>query len=309
MIVTLGIFLISIFLLFFISNYLVSALIHFSRKAKLSTFFVGVIILSIGTTIPEFVDSVISSLQGVGELGFGTLLGSSVTNVCLVLGVAAIISPIRRLTRNETKEGFFVLLATLVFLGLTFVGSGLDMVDGLILISLFFVLQYIFRKKEVTHKGELVFNEIQVDLVLIPVLLLGVFTSGFVAVGSTVALTQELGISLTFFGLTVMSLSTSLPELASSIVSSFKKNSKMAVGNVLGSNLNNLLLIGGIMALINPVHVQIDDVFIFTAVFITVVSVLFILMTFFDRDVDKRDGLILLAFYLIFIFWLSLMSG
>ncbi|MBR9677983.1 MAG: sodium:calcium antiporter [Nanoarchaeota archaeon] len=308
MIVITGIFLMSSFLLFVISDNLVSALAHFSRKAKLSAFFVGVIVLSLGTSIPELINSAVSSFEGVGELGFGTIMGSSITNIFFVLAISAIVSPITRLTRNETKEGVLVLLGTVLFLVLTIYGGGLSRLDGVFLIAAFFFFHYIFRRREVLHRGELVFKEVEIDLVLIPLLLLGVFTAGIVVVNSTILLTEEIGMSLTIFGLTALSLSTSLPELASSITASFKKNSKMAVGTILGSNLTNLLLIGGVMALINPVNIAMDSVFAFSAVFVLFASALFILMTFSDRNINKKDGLILLLFYVIYIFGLNFIA-
>lgn len=308
MITIIGVFLMSTFLLFFISDYLVSALMHFSRKAKLSAFFVGAIILSLGTSIPELIDAGVSSFQGFGELGFGTLIGSSVTNICLVLGISSLVYPIKRLTSNETKEGIFVLLGTILFLALAIIDSQLTRLDGAVLIGAFFFFHYIFRKREVTHRGELIFTEVEIDLVLIPLMLVGVFTAGVVVVNSTVELTQQLGISLTFFGLTALSFSTSLPEIASTLIASFKKSSKMGVGTVLGSNLTNLLLIGGVMALINPVNVVVDSTLVFSGVAVIVASALFILMTFFDRDVDEKDGLILILFYVIYVLVLSFLS-
>ncbi len=295
------------FVLFsFLSEHLVSSLTHFSKKLNISMFIIGSVILSLGTSAPELIGAIFSSIIGVGELALGGLIGSNITNICLVLGVTAIIHPISPFYSTELDDSLFLTFINLLFL-LFILDSFISRYEGAALILLY-VLYHLYSYKDVNAEKEIYISSINADLLLTPVSVVGLVICGFLAISSSIRISEQLNISFVGFGLTVLALGSSLPELFSSAVSALKKKSKLAVGNVMGSNIANFLLVLGVLALINPLSVKITSIIVLS-LFLLFIAVL--LLTFFiwnDKSLTKGEGIALLITYLMYLLIISLMT-
>ncbi len=293
-------------LLFLLSNYLIDGLVKFSKNLKLSLFFLSSLILAIGTSVPELISGVVSTLVGAGELGVGAIVGSCITNICLILSVTALLSPVKRIKKIELRDNLAVIASSLIFYILIF-DSVLSRIDGVILIASYAAYLYILHRKEFVYEDDFNPKPYENIYVIIPASIFGILVIGWVMINVSVHIATITGLSLGFFGLTIIALSTSLPELTTSMTATFIHKSKIAVANVVGSNIVNLLLIGGIVALVNPVIINSNQILVFSIIFMNFASILLLLLTK-DRDITRTDGMIFLSLYIIYLVVLAAMS-
>ena len=253
------------------ADWLVEGASSIAKKFKVSDLIIGLTIVSLGTSMPELLVNVIASLKGSSEIGIGNVLGSNIANILLVLGVSAAIYPIP-VTRNTMFiEIPFSLTATLLVGFLANVAifypqaqsMGANLIisrgDGYILLFFFllfvgYIYIYAKEKKQKTapevsaHDDEPILK----SLGLVLVGCIGLFLGGKWVVDGAIAIAELFGLSQSFVGLTIVALGTSLPELVTSVMAVMKKNTEIAIGNVVGSNIFNLLWILGISAIIKP---------------------------------------------------------
>ncbi len=304
--VSIAILSICFILLLLLSNYLIDGLVRFSRSLKLSLFFISSLILAIGTSMPEFVSAFVSSLINAGELGIGVIIGSSITNICLILSVTALLSPIKRIKKSELTYNIAVLASSVLFMVLM-LDFTLSRIDGLILLVSYAVYLYVLYRKEFDFKDNFNPGPYENIYIIIPGAVFGILIVGWLMVNVSVYIAEIAGLSLGFFGLTIMAISTSLPELTTSITASVIGKSKIAVANIVGSNIVNLLLIGGLVALINPIQLTYNPAFIFSLIYMVFVSALMMLLTR-DKDVTRNEGVVFLILYIIYLLVLSGMN-
>ena len=224
---------------------------------------IGLTIVSIGTSMPEFFVSLMSAVNGTPDLAVGNVVGSNIFNTALIVGVAAMICPIHVLPATVKKDMPFAILASVVLLVMCF-DSSISRIDALLLFILFVVFMYITLKGARANFGQGSdegATEKQPRTVLRSVLLV-VLGLVCLVLGSNVfvdnasAIATNLGMSEALIGLTIVACGTSLPELATTAVAARRGNSGIAIGNVLGSNVFNILMILGITGLISPMNIQ-----------------------------------------------------
>lgn len=307
MIIEISILVISLILLFYLSHILTATLAQFSNKLKVSKFIVGSIILAIGTSLPELVNAITSSIIKIGELSIGTIIGSNIANVGIALALTAIIRPIKNIYKREIRETIIVLIATVAFILFTLNGV-LSRLEGAIMFSSYFMYQFALNRRSIKPKIKINLKNIEVDVLLIPLTLIGIIICGYLVVTSSIAVTNSLGLSLTFFGLTILALGTSMPEIAASLVSSMKRQSKLVIGNIVGSNIVNLLLIGGLTAIINPVNLEINSAFIFSIFSLFLITVLLEYVTITGKEITRKEGIAMLISYIVYMYSLNLIS-
>jgi len=300
MIVEVLILLMSLVLIFYLSQLLSSVLSHFANKMKINSFFVGSIILAFSTSLPELIESVVSTLMGVGELGLSSLIGSNISNITFILAVTSLIRPIRNIYKREVKESLLVLLITVLFI-VFLVNGVLSRIEGAVLILVYVYYQYYMHGKLLSKERLTRFKDVEVDVVAIPVLAIGSILAGYLIVNSTMLITEELGVSLSLIGLTVLAVGTSMPELGASVMASVYHHSKLAVGNVIGSNMTNLLLIAGLAAVINPISVPLNWMTVVSLGFLLFSTALLEVLMIFDKDITKKEGIMLLLVFVIFL--------
>lgn len=238
-----------------------------AERLRIPQFVIGLTIVAIGTSMPEFCVSLVSALKGTADLAVGNVVGSNIFNSLLIVGITAMVAPMTILKSTVRLDIPFALLASVMLAAFCYDGelTRLDagILFGLFLVFMFITLQHAKRgeKKEESEENEdakereqamPVWKMVALILVGLACLVLGsnVFVDGATKVAAA------LGVSDAVIGLTVVAMGTSMPELATSVVAARKGNSGIAIGNVLGSNVFNILLVIGLTGVINPMHIQ-----------------------------------------------------
>ena len=304
-------------LILFGANWLVDGSSSIAKKTGMSEFIIGLTIVGIGTSTPEMVVSFISSLQGKADMAIGNIVGSNIFNTFVILGITAIISPLI-ITKESLKRDIPLnigVTALLIALGMkgTIFGLGRDTltrVDGLIMLTIMALyFRMLLKQPKQTDAGSdeeettKVFST-GMSIVLILVGLGCLVFGGKLFVDSATEIALYYNMSEKFIGLTIMAAGTSLPELATSAVAAIKGKGQLALGNVIGSNISNILLILGGSALINPLSfgsmTPVD-----LGVVITGAIFLFISAFIFKKNMLGRiEGLILLLLEAGYMTWL-----
>ena len=242
------------------ADFLVDGASGIAKRFRIPEIVIGLTIVSIGTSMPELFVSTTSALQGSADMSIGNIIGSNVCNLLLILGLSAVISPMKfqKTTRNiEVPMCFGV---TVVFLLLCNLGKALTWVDGVILLVLFLgFLGYTFyiAKKGIEQaepEEETKQNSMLKNIILIVVGVVALKLGGDFTVNNSVVIAEKLGISQKIIGLTVLAIGTSLPELVTSVVAATKGSDDLAIGNIIVSNIFNMLMIIGVSAVITPLN-------------------------------------------------------
>lgn len=292
-----------------------------AKHMGVSTMLVGLIIVGFGTSAPEMVVSAIASFKGNSGLALGNAVGSNITNIALVLGVGLLIVPMSIKSQTIKREMPILLLVTLMVLFLL-LDMELSFADGVILItSMFVVTGFLLMIGMKTNKDEFSDEfeaEYDLDISLkkaIIFLIFGIITlpiaSQAMVVGAT-DIALHFGVSDMVIGLTIVALGTSLPELAATVASAMKKEHDLAIGNIVGSNMFNLLGVIGISGLIREyqftAHFIKYDYFymLMLTVFLFLASVYFVLK---DRFISRIIGLVLVLMYISYMIWLYFSEG
>lgn len=296
------ILLVGLALILFGANFLVDGSSNIARKFGISEFIIGLTIVGIGTSTPEMVVSFISSFQGKADMAIGNVVGSNIFNTLLILGTTALISPLV-ITKSNIKRDIPMNIAVcviLILLGLkkTIFNIGSDSIgriDGLFLLLLFaWYLYKTFKANEPVEEDDSPMRPMWLATLMIVGGLLGLVAGGRLFVSSASAIASMCGVSDKFIAITVMAGGTSMPELATCIVAAFKGKGQLALGNILGSNISNILLILGGASLIRPLSFSgmtpVDlGVLVISALFLVLSYVMFI-----KKSLDRIEGAILL---------------
>ena len=287
------------------ANYLVDGSSSIAKKFGLSEFVIGLTIVGIGTSSPEMVVSFMSAIQGKAEMAIGNVVGSNIFNTLIILGITALISPLT-ITRNNIRKdipvNFFVTIL-LLLLGMNFsifkFGENvISRFDGIILLAVFaWYLWSSFRSDngDETEEGEEIkTRNIPVSILMIVGGLGALVFGGRLFVNSATALAQMFGVSDKFIAITVMAAGTSMPELATCIVAALKGRGQLALGNILGSNIGNILLILGGSALIHPLSFSGMTIVDIIAVAICPIFIYLCAFLFRKKEIDRAEGIIFL---------------
>ena len=250
-------------LILFGANWLVDGSSSIAKKFGLSEFVIGLTIVGIGTSTPEMVVSFMSAFQGKADMAIGNIVGSNIFNVLMILGVTALVSPLAITKTNLRRDIPLNILVTvlLIVLGMNFTifGKGNDLlcrIDGFILLAIFaWYLWKSFKSDngDTREEGEGIKTyKTLTSVILIIAGLAGLVIGGRLFVDSATQLAKMFGVSDKFIAITIMAAGTSMPELATCVVAALKGRGQLALGNVLGSNISNILLILGGAAVISP---------------------------------------------------------
>lgn len=270
-----------------------------AKRFGIPSIIVGLTIVAMGTSAPEFSVSVQSAIAGMNDMSIANVIGSNMFNLLVVLGLSSVVN---KLKINNYKDVYIMLIVGLIMLICSADGL-LNVFDGalLLVIFTFYILSLIYKAYNGNQKEET--EEKQKSLIttiVLSILGLGaIIWGGDLVVNSASAIAHQLGMSENLVGLTVVAIGTSLPELVTSLVATKKGEVDIAVGNVVGSNIFNMLLILGTSSIINPMTVAyftfLDILFIIGAM------AMFILMTYSSKTLNKEKGLPLVLVYIIYI--------
>lgn len=292
-----------LFLILTGANYLVDGASSIAKKFGLSEFIIGVTIVGIGTSAPEMVVSIVSAIQGKADMSIGNVVGSNIFNTLMILGITALIAPLT-ITKSNLKKDIPInigITVLLILLGMNFTifGHGedkLSRLDGALMFGLFvWYLWSSFRSDSAAEDDSdmKIFPNWLAALMILGGLAALVF-GGRLFVDSATAIAKGLGVSDKFIAITVMAAGTSMPELATCVVAALKGRGQLALGNILGSNISNILLILGISSLITPLTFNgITVVDMATLLLCSVVIFLSALM-FKKKELDRIEAVILL---------------
>jgi cation:H+ antiporter len=282
-----------------------------ARRLGISPLVVGLTVVAFGTSAPELTVNVTAALRGSGGLSFGNVIGSNLANIGLVVGLAALLRPLHIQTSVVRRELPMMLLATAVAFVFALAGdasSGYERGDGIVLLLLMSVFIYytavdVFRQRK-SGRGEVGLApgrwSVPVSLALGAAGLVGLVAGARLTVDGAVGIARAAGISEAVIGLTLVAIGTSLPELAASLVAAWRGQTGIAIGNVIGSNLFNLLLVLGVTATLRPIPVPVGGIADLTV--LSALSVLFwALCATRERRIIRAEGALLLTVYVLYL--------
>ena len=274
-----------------------------AKKFGLSEFIIGVTIVGIGTSAPEMVVSILSALQGKADMAIGNVVGSNIFNTFMILGVTALIAPLT-ITKDNLKKDIplnIIVSILLILLGmnLAIFGVGenkLCRVDGALMLGIFiWYLWSSFRNgKTDDEDSDIKIFPMWLAAVMILGGLAGLVFGGRLFVDSATEIAKAMGVSDKFIAITIMAAGTSMPELATCVVAALKGRGQLALGNILGSNISNILLILGLSSLITPLSMNGISVVDLGALLIASVFIFLSVYLFKKKQLDRIEGALLL---------------
>ena len=309
----------SLVLLVIGANWLVDGSAAIARRYHISEYIIGATIVGMGTSTPELVVSVVSSMEGHSDIAIGNVVGSNIFNVFLILGITALMMPIQYTRENIRRDIPTNIVTSAIVIALCILNIvwrdeyGLGRIDGIFMLCLFGI--YLWSTLRCEHKQETPPNDSStlptgyyryttICILSIVAGLAGLIYGGSAFVDAASSIAREWGVSEALIGLTIVAGGTSLPELASSIIAITKKKGQMALGNIVGSNIFNLLLILGAASTICPLTMG-DITFIdWGVMLLSALALLIASYTFKKRQLDRKDALIFLLIYAAYIVWL-----
>ncbi|MDD4086557.1 MAG: calcium/sodium antiporter [Bacteroidales bacterium] len=315
MLLTYILFVVGFVVLILGANWLVNGSVSLGLRANLSPLVIGLTVVAFGTSLPELVINVFASFKGSSDLAIGNVLGSNIMNIFLILGISALLMPIHVERISMQRDIPVGLFATLLF-GLVANGyfMGFELVinrfDGFVLLAVFGVYLWFTLKKGNGMEPDLDVENKQPaswpkTILLILIGLAGLFFGGEWVSDGALEVAKALGISETAVGLTIVAAATSLPELVTAIVAAMKKNIGIVMGNVLGSNIINILVVLGTSAIINPLIYQTKlnvELGMVIAANLALVVLIYLGKGF---RLSRYEGISLILIYIVFI-WFSI---
>lgn len=299
------------------ANFLTDGSAALAQRFRVPEFIIGLTVVAVGTSTPELVVSVLSAIGGQSDVAIGNVVGSNIFNVFVILGVCALIRPVPLTAGNIRRDIPFGVLVSLLLLALAqdslFCKTAADRIgriDGVVMIGLYVALMWYTIRKTKRPEAAAPTESSKAPMpgwlmsVMIVGGLAGLVFGGEMFLRSATSIARSLGISESVIAITLVAGGTSLPELASSLVSLFKGKADMALGNVIGSNIANILLILGVSATINPLSMGGITVRDLLMVLLSSVVVFLAAFTFKRKAVDRWEGALFVAIYIAYIWYL-----
>ena len=283
--------------------------VDLSLKFSVPKIIIGMTVVSFATSAPELIVSLNATLNGFSNFAIGNVIGSNIANIGLVLGIITIIYPITLQQRFYTSDFPILMLSTFLFYLLLITGNKISRGEGivlLVLISLILIYLFLYQKKSISE-----FSEVgDTSKISIPKSIFYVLFSGLLLwlgsetlIKSAISVANKYEISERVISVTMVAIGTSIPELAASVVASIKKQNDLSIGNLIGSNIFNLLVVIGITSTVLPIE-QIDSKIIFNdMLWVILFSAIILPLAYLKRRniLTRKKGIILLTLYLIFI--------
>lgn len=292
------------------ADWLIDGASSLAKRMQLPELLIGLTVVAFGTSAPELAVNIFAGLANKNEMVLGNVIGSNAFNTLLILGIAGLIYPLRVQKISVRREMPFSLITIVVFYVMAndrlIFGAetdGISRFDAVILLVLFvFFLFYAFglSGKKLLSSGEVtVFSPAKTWLLVITGIA-GLFLGGKLVVDNAVEIARLLRVSEKFIALTIVSMGTSLPELATTAVAAYKKRCDLAVGNILGSNIFNVLLVLGVSAAINPIAYDTALNFDLYVLALATLLLLLAMFTLKSHKVDRKEAAVLLVFYIFY---------
>ncbi len=265
---------------------------------------VGLTVVSLATSAPELLVSLVAAYKGSGGISLGNILGSNVINIALVLGISAVIKPVDIQKRIIKTEIPYMIFISLVFWFLCF-DDHIGRIDGIILLlllAIFLIWGIVTAKENGSDTSKIPLNAAAIFknvLFITAGIVMLAFGARFV-VQEAIIIAERIGLSQTFIGISVVALGTSLPELATSAVAAARGESDISVGNVVGSNLFNICLVMGVVGILNPMQVE-HSLHFFQFPFMIGISIALGGIAFFKQKMGKSSGALFITLFIVYI--------
>ena len=296
-------------MLYFGAEWLVRGSVAISDRLGISQLVIGLTVVAFGTSTPELAVSISSAMQGLSDVALGNVVGSNIVNIGLILGVSAIISPIL-VSKSAIRKEVPIMIGVAFLLLAILIDGKLDIIDGAILVAgiiVFTWFSYRSSKKdsdiEMVQSNQVLEKITSSKSIMLIAIGLALLTVGsFLTVDNAVIIATSFGISELFIGLTLVAIGTSLPELITSIVAAKKGHADLSIGNIVGSNIFNILAILGISSLISGITaseqilVDIGVMLAFSLVLIPIMKSGFV--------ISRKEGIALIAGYVVYVAFL-----
>jgi cation:H+ antiporter len=292
--------------LFFGGEALVRGSVGVARRLAISPLLIGLTVVGFGTSTPELLVSVQAALRGVPDIAIGNILGSNIANILLIMGLTSLIWPIRVSGATLRRDTAVMVAAAVVLVPIFAMGEIGRLSGGLLVVALVGYLAWAYLQPAAAVEDDSE-PSAQRSMLASALWILGglgvlIFGARFLVDGS-VSIARSFGISEAFIGLTIVAVGTSLPELATSIIAAFRRQSEIAIGNIVGSNIFNVLGILGVTALIKPVPV-VDRFLTFDLPIMIATSLALTALLLTRPVVGRATGMVMLAGYIAYV-WLA----
>jgi len=292
-------------LLYYGANFLVNASSSIAVSFGVKKIVVGLTLVALGTSMPEFVVSLFGAIEKVDSVSIGNIVGSNLANILLVLGISSFVRPIKAKRRIFTLDFPVLLIITAIFIIFCYDGR-LVFYEGTILLILFIAyMSYIIVNRKV-REGSIVEvkdignGHISKNIALSILGLGALIIGGNLTVRGAVGLARTFGISELIIGLTIVALGTSLPELFTSVIAVIKGEDEISIGNIIGSNLFNTAFVLGIIPMVYSLKID-KGVIRFENPFMMIITVILFIFLFIGRKLSRIEGVFLLILYTLFI--------
>ena len=294
------------------ADFLVDGASNLAKKCNIPDIIIGLTIVSIGTSMPELFVSSTSAINGSSDMAIGNIIGSNLCNLLMILGISALIKPVKFQKETRLIEIPICLIVTIIFAIFCNTSGTITRIEALILIflfALFIIYTIIVGKNGKTLDLENVFIEIQSgdtqislkeSIILIISGIIGLKIGGDLTVENATKLAEMFNVSEKIIGLTILAIGTSLPELVTSVTAAIKGNSDIAIGNIIGSNIFNILFIIGVSAIISPLTYNFTyNIQTGILILSTIILLIFPLIPP-KNEMSRFNGLIYLAIYVVY---------
>lgn len=298
-------FLAGFILLYYGAEFLVRGSSSVAVSFGVKKIVVGLTIVALGTSMPEFVVSLFAAMERVDGISVGNIVGSNLANILLVLGLASVIRPIDVKRRVFILELPVLLLITSMFVLFCLDGELKGFEGAIMFVTFVAYMTFIIANRKVRENADIELvpmekGNLAKNIFLTALGLVGLVVGGQLTIRGAIGLARAFGISEVIIGLTVVAIGTSLPELFTSIVAVIKKEDEISIGNIIGSNLFNTAFVLGIVPMIHSLNID-HSVIRFENPLMLVVTVLFAVFLFIGRGLSRLEGIMLLLIYTFFI--------
>ena len=322
MTLNLVLFVVGFLMLYYSAGWLVKGSSSLARNLGLTPLVIGLTVVAFGTSAPELVVSLVSSIKGKSMIAVGNVVGSNICNIALVLGLSAVVHPIKG-SRSVIQRDIPIMLGVSLYLLVISLNSnigrfeGVSLFSGIILYTCFNYYKAVKESRIKRHDESIAFAHAVEDIeyitsksrqiVWIAAGIIGVVVGAEILIDAAVAIMKVFGVNEKFIGLTIVALGTSLPELATSVVAALRKEMDISIGNLVGSNVFNILSVLGAASMVKPIPIPggfVQSGLLIDYLFMIFVSLLPWLMMSKTQTVRRRDGILLLSCYVGYVLYL-----
>jgi len=294
------------------ADWLIQASVKLSILFRLTPLFIGLVVVAFGTSAPEAGVGIVAAIKNAKQIALGNIVGSNIANVGLILGLCTLIFPLQVRDKYIFKRELSIMLFSVLLLYVLSLDLLISRFDGLLFIICLLIFCFVsyrgakkfFDNKEIEDfHFRRIFQKINsrpLIFLLALLSLVGIVLGADLMVRAGMQLAKIFGISLWVIGITVFAIGTSLPELVASLIASFKKVPSISIGNIVGSNIFNILFVLGVVALIRPINIE-PSILKFEFPILLIFSLLLFTVMKTEYRISRREGLVMFCGYLLFL--------